>query len=484
MDADSIIKKYELNRKTWTTKGFHGILHFFFVVGEQAVKPLMKYYGDCHKITVFAFHDNYCDWYWNNEDMVRLRKSFIEKVNKNPKVLDKLLDDWHKRVEVFNEIMKEVDGINLSKLSDDKLLDWYNKWYGSYLSEYGISIGIQDAFSMQAEDFLEPYFREIIEAQGLGGKFDEHYLILTNPVDESFFTKEYRDRLKLLKGVGDIKKHAEKYYWIHNNYAKDMYLGVDYFEKELKRISKTDPDKELKKLDKEMEETKRKKKELISKLKLDQESKNLIKITEVFAYMQDERKKYVLIASHYQTIFMDELGKRLGLSRRQMEYTYIHELGDLLKKKEIDINVFEERRRFVMVIHTLEGYEVISGKLAEEIYKKVLVEKGEKVEELKGTVASKGKAKGKVKIVLKIHDIINVQEGDILVASMTRPEMVVAMEKAAAIVTDEGGITCHAAIVSREMKKPCIIGTKVATKVLKTGDLVEVDAENGIVKKL
>ncbi len=65
---------------------------------------------------------------------------------------------------------------------------------------------------------------------------------------------------------------------------------------------------------------------------------------------------------------------------------------------------------------------------------------------------------------------------------MTTPEMVPAMKKAGAFVTDEGGVTCHAAIIAREMKKPCIIGTKIATKVLKTGDMVKVDAEKGIVR--
>ena len=65
---------------------------------------------------------------------------------------------------------------------------------------------------------------------------------------------------------------------------------------------------------------------------------------------------------------------------------------------------------------------------------------------------------------------------------MTTPDMVPIMKKAAAFVTDEGGITCHAAIVSREMKKPCIIGTKIATKILHDGQLVEVDANRGIVK--
>ena len=67
---------------------------------------------------------------------------------------------------------------------------------------------------------------------------------------------------------------------------------------------------------------------------------------------------------------------------------------------------------------------------------------------------------------------------------MTNPTYVPAMQKAAAVITDEGGLLCHAAIVSRELKVPCIIGTKVATKVLKDGDRVEVDAKKGVVKIL
>ena len=67
---------------------------------------------------------------------------------------------------------------------------------------------------------------------------------------------------------------------------------------------------------------------------------------------------------------------------------------------------------------------------------------------------------------------------------MTRPEYLPLMEKAAAFITDAGGVLSHAAIVAREMKKPCIIGTKIATKILKDGDLVEVDAERGTIRKL
>lgn len=98
--------------------------------------------------------------------------------------------------------------------------------------------------------------------------------------------------------------------------------------------------------------------------------------------------------------------------------------------------------------------------------------------------ASSWKVTWKVKRLMNYEDISRVEKWDVVVASMTRPEMLPAMEKAVAFVTDEGGITCHAAIVAREMKKPCIIWTKIATSILKDWDLIEVDADSWIVRIL
>ena len=83
-----------------------------------------------------------------------------------------------------------------------------------------------------------------------------------------------------------------------------------------------------------------------------------------------------------------------------------------------------------------------------------------------------------------MKDTVNFKPGEILVALMTTPEVVPVMKKAAAIVTDEGGLTCHAAIVSRELQTPCVVGTKYATKIFKNSDLIEVDAYRGIARKL
>lgn len=100
---------------------------------------------------------------------------------------------------------------------------------------------------------------------------------------------------------------------------------------------------------------------------------------------------------------------------------------------------------------------------------------------LKGLGASPGIAIGDVKIIWKLSDLEKIQKGNVLVTKMTNPDMVPVMMKSAAIITDEGGLTCHAAIVSRELGIPCIVGTREATKVLKDGMIVTVDGGKGIV---
>ncbi len=104
--------------------------------------------------------------------------------------------------------------------------------------------------------------------------------------------------------------------------------------------------------------------------------------------------------------------------------------------------------------------------------------------EISGQIGYKGTVIGKVKIVYTKEDLSKVLQGDILVSPMTTPDFLPAMKLAGAFVTDEGGLLCHAAIVSREMKIPCVIGTKIATQLLKDGDIIEVDANRGIIRKI
>jgi len=128
---------------------------------------------------------------------------------------------------------------------------------------------------------------------------------------------------------------------------------------------------------------------------------------------------------------------------------------------------------------------IVQSRPVTTLKEEVKTEEAEMTEEmkvlLKGLGASPGIGAGKVVIIFEADEIDKVKEGDILVTTMTNPDMVPAMKRAAAIVTDEGGRTCHAAIVSRELGIPAVVGTKEATKVLKDGMMITVDGTRGVV---
>ncbi len=161
---------------------------------------------------------------------------------------------------------------------------------------------------------------------------------------------------------------------------------------------------------------------------------------------------------------------------------------ELLKgeTKLLDKRLLEVKQNRTFIYQNIKGKEdILWVQNPEKIINEIESSYNLKVSKLKGNIAYKGKVEGKVKIVLT-NDLgkIKFDKGDILVATSTNPTLAPLFKKAVAIVTDEGGIMSHAAILSREMKIPCIIGAQIATKVLKDGDLVEVDANKGVVKKI
>lgn len=121
------------------------------------------------------------------------------------------------------------------------------------------------------------------------------------------------------------------------------------------------------------------------------------------------------------------------------------------------------------------------GEVAVELEMQIARNHTQTSKEIKGISAYPGKAEGIARVVLDPFEPGEFNEGDILVTGMTRPEFLPLVKKAAAIVTDAGGILCHAAIIARELKKPCIVGVEVATKRIKSGNSILVDAYKGII---
>ena len=112
------------------------------------------------------------------------------------------------------------------------------------------------------------------------------------------------------------------------------------------------------------------------------------------------------------------------------------------------------------------------------------VTEGEEVKEIKGFPSSAGVAEGKARVLRLLKEIIDLEPGEIMVCPSTNPSWAPVFTQIKAAVTDIGGLTSHAAIVCREYGVPSVTGTGVATSVIKTGDLIRVDGDTGVVKIL
>lgn len=230
------------------------------------------------------------------------------------------------------------------------------------------------------------------------------------------------------------------------------------------------------------------KKQLFTILNPTAEEKKCLELAPYIIFFKDWRDDLRRMHCYLWTFLFERLAKEWSMKHEEIGYLTLDEMEEVLEK-DIDpkkiINVRKERPCIITCVEKNLKISVIDKDIPER-YNNIIqeIENRGKAETIKGLIAFIGKVQGKVKIVRSYHDIKNVERGDILVANTTHPTYLPAMQKAAAFVTNEGGIISHAAIVSREMKKPCIVGTKNATKILKDGDLVEVDAEKGIVRKV
>lgn len=187
---------------------------------------------------------------------------------------------------------------------------------------------------------------------------------------------------------------------------------------------------------------------------------------------------------------VEKISKDFNLPVDDLNAYSTYEILRLVDGDRIEDIVLQKRRNAHIVHNESDEISEIIGDEALEIISSLLNHSYKT--ELKGQVASKGVVTARARVFNfkldefdKLYELVEqMQDGEVLVAETTEPSIIMACNKASAIVTNQGGMMSHAAIVSREMKIPCIVGTGNATSVIKTGDMVEVDAINGIVKIL
>jgi phosphoenolpyruvate synthase/pyruvate phosphate dikinase len=288
-----------------------------------------------------------------------------------------------------------------------------------------------------------------------------------------------------------LERHIADFQWVNTEYVSPEWPKSRYIE-ELKPLVKHDGVSLLEEHMEKFNAQMRAKVELIERLEPPADVLKAVEALEEFMYEFDWAKAYYCIAFLNWRPFINELAKRM---RRGASDVLLHtpdEIEEFLStRKQPSASVIEARKRGFALVMLDEDIRLIEE--ASEKNEAVAKREGvfetvfggaESARELKGMVASPGKVRGPVRVVTSVRDLPSVRKGDVLVTYMTTMEFTPVFHKAAAIVTDEGGLFSHAAIVSREFGLPCVVGTRKATRVFKNGDSVEVDAEKGIVRKI
>lgn len=425
-------------------------------------------------ISYFIKNKDEFDYFSLIQDQNRIGKMIIKDFLDKPLNINNLYKSWLiKYKKMLNNFVVVFD-YNLTKFNDKKLLLLSEEIYTLYRNEISMP-GFTDGFMFYAEKRLKHLVKQFCDDYRLNN-FTEIFTTLTASTEPSFFNEKELDLSRALnaKSKSNILK---KYAWINSSYSGYKPYTKENLANDLKDLK----DPALAK--KQLLNNKIAKEKILKKYKFNDEIKAIIKLTDLFIKWQDQRKVYTLTYVTLRSKILHEIARRFNFDAKILEYALTNELPLILDKK-LSLEVIRDRRdKGVLFIHKNGNVDnIIVGEESESFASKIKSIENSKMSEINGTIASRGKAVGKVRIIMTAKNIHEVEDGEILVAPMTRPEHLVGMKKASAIITDDGGITCHAAIISRELGVPCIIGTKIATQVLKDGDMVEVDADNGVVK--
>lgn len=206
------------------------------------------------------------------------------------------------------------------------------------------------------------------------------------------------------------------------------------------------------------------------------------------SYFQSSRaktEKFFSLAAEASYQLLSSIAKHKAVDANLLKYATHDELVTLLQAGHIPLDALQVRQKmpFLYVEDVLIDNKGMEQYLASRGYK--FEQPHQKhVRKLVGTTARDGHIKGQVQIIRSRQDFASFMENNILVAPMTSPEYTSLITKASAIITDEGGILSHAAIMARELNKPCIVGTKFATQLLQNFQEVDLDATKGIVTLL
>jgi phosphohistidine swiveling domain-containing protein len=386
--------------------------------------------------------------------------------------------EFNRRAVVLSRLSRRMYSLPLRHASNDELVTLRKQVHAAYLSTapYG------EPLPYFIKEHLDSALNEIRMDTGMSA--GEYQAVLA-PVYESFVERESRELHALaslqpgaMREIA-LDRHAEKYALMHFDYEGPV-RDTSYFRTRLSSMRRR---KELQRKD----AIQQKQKEIFTKYRLKNTQRYLFSLLQIGYTLMDVKKEIQTQAHYALSLVYAEIARRIGITHKQINLFLWEEIeAVLLGRRAITRTRIRSRSTFCgFVFINGRGTQIVQRD-ARRIYAAYLRERLKSVSktELHGMPAYYGKLVGSVWNVSKLPARLPKKHGNILVVSKTTPDFIPAIKSVRAIVTDEGGVTSHAAIVSRELGIPCIVGTKIATKVFKNGDRVEVDANRGIVRKI
>ena len=436
----------------------------------------------------------------NNVPLCTLNKNHVQKwylVVKDNQDFDKTLDAFLKNPKLFDELekygkdivkklVKAIKAKEISSLSSEKLILLFKLFCKQFEKSLPIARGmrfIDRAIIIKLREILknEPNVDEAVANSCASER-------LTFPMQEEIALLETaikikKENIQLNSNKADklISHLLDKYAWTTCGYYHEGHRTKEIYLQKLNDLIKENPQKHLEEIKSRLNESIKKRDVLIRKYS---NSADIIKIAGLAGYFKDYYKSTNNEIVYYGESLFQEISKRTDKPIEFLKDLHPNELIDLINGKSVDESKIVERVKRYALLNLGNKFFVLSGREAEEFEAKYLKSEEINRSEFKGRAASRGYAKGRAKIVLNQKEFNKMEKGDILVVINTSPDFVPIMKKASAIIADEGGLTSHTSVVSREFGIPCIVGIHNITNMLKDNDLIEVDANKGTVKVL
>ncbi|MBT4824778.1 hypothetical protein HN695_04085 [Candidatus Woesearchaeota archaeon] len=421
----------------------------------------------------------------------------IEKGNINGKrLLDKeevkkIFERISKTITEFKHFCKMLQMVDLKSVSKKQIIEAVKM----YKRQMIFGQKMFRASDPSATNVMEEKIRKILSRHYNDKDIVKYLSVLLTSVKLDKTQQELIEWHRLLKEKEKISdehllKHALNY---PANYANTWSYKeiVLHLREKLLKENIDEIEEEIKKLKEFKQEIKEKQEKIYAELKNEKDLKHYSETLQELAIKRFELKHCWSGAETLCLDFLKDIAKKVGIDFETFmaSYNFTDVITFFEEGKRLSETEIEERKDY-SILHYKEGKLIyLYGQEAREYFKN-LYSLEEAKKELKGTIANKGIAKGRVRIVIVddlakfVEDSKEFQQGEILVTTMTSPIMVSLAKKAVAIVTNEGGICSHAAVIARELGIPCVVGTSNATMMLKTGDFVEVDADKGLIRKI